>query len=882
MTEPIAPPQAAGPAVPARAVRRSWLPRRYSLRGLLVVLVLLATLPMLVVVVVASLAEQARLVERARQDMASLAELTASSQEQLVEGAAQLLSAITNAPAVTSGDLQLCTQYLERLRARSPGYANIGLLNLQGRLTCRALSISGDADLSDRLYFRRAMQTGRLAIGEYIIGRTTGMKTINFGLPVRGDDGAVRGVAFVAVDLKKVGEKLRVPSSAPGMEIVIADANGIVLAGTGAEAARAGMPLADAAVLEAVRARRQGPVRSPDGGSPDQHHEVRLVMVSGTPGLSVVVSASHDTILAPAVRSLALQVAAILALLLVAGLGIWVLSDRLLARPLERLLEEMRIVGHDEAACMPRLARSPLRELTLLQLALHRMWQTIRRRRQQRDRALNEANSAKQGMVEILDRMSEGFVVVDSAWNLTYLNQRATDMLQKGRDDLTGENFWTLFPDEPGDVIRRACDRALAKGRPWDFEKYYPGFGRWFEMRLFTSPDGIGVFVYDSTERRQTLEALREREARYRELFEFNPHVMWVYEVGTLRFLAVNEAAVAKYGYTPVEFQAMTIADILPEEDVAELLEFLSTPQMVNDALGESRIWRHRKKDGTVFLVEVVTRAISFDEHPANLVLVTDATDRLVVDSKLRRNQVRLERALEERTRDLELAGKVLESFSFLVSHDLRSPLQVIDGFARELSVRHSAGLEDQGRHYLARIRASTAHMGQLIDAMLLLSRVTRAPLRSGQVDLSDITSAVVEALRVKEPERDVTVELARPMVCFGDAGLLKLVMESLLDNAWKFTARKPGGWIRIGQKISDDAREVVYHVSDNGAGFDMAYADKLFVAFQRLHSTAEFPGVGVGLAIAHRIIARHGGRIWAESAAGSGSTFYFTLGRAG
>ncbi len=172
--------------------------------------------------------------------------------------------------------------------------------------------------------------------------------------------------------------------------------------------------------------------------------------------------------------------------------------------------------------------------------------------------------------------------------------------------------------------------------------------------------------------------------------------------------------------------------------------------------------------------------------------------------------------------------------------------------------------------------------MGQLIDAMLLLSRVTRAPLRSAQVDLAAIAAALVDEHRAKDSGREVTVELEKPMICFGDAPLLKLAVTSLIDNAWKFTSRKPGGWIKIGQKVSDDAREVVYYVSDNGAGFDMAYTDKLFVAFQRLHSTAEFPGLGVGLAIAHRIVSRHGGRIWAESTAGSGSTFYFTLGQAG
>ena len=246
----------------------------------------------------------------------------------------------------------------------------------------------------------------------------------------------------------------------------------------------------------------------------------------------------------------------------------------------------------------------------------------------------------------------------------------------------------------------------------------------------------------------------------------------------------------------------------------------------------------------------------------------------------MRRNLAGIEHELAAKSAELELAGKVLESYAFLISHDLRSPLQVIDGFARELTVKHSANLDTQGQRYLARIRASTQHMGQLIDAMLQLSRVTRVPIRAAQADLAEMARAAVDERRARDPSRDVTVEIEAAMPCFGDAVLLGQVMDSLVDNAWKFTSRKTSGWIRIGQRVSENASEIIYFVSDNGAGFDMAYAGKLFVAFQRLHSTAEFPGVGVGLAIAQRIVTRHGGRMWAESSAGAGSTFNFTIGR--
>jgi C4-dicarboxylate-specific signal transduction histidine kinase len=444
------------PAQPtASPARRRLLPRRVGVRSLLVALILLATLPVLGVVVVASLVEQERQVNRAAQDMDALGDLMASGQQQLIEGAAQLLTAVSNTPPVTGNDLRLCNQYLGRLQGHSPAYANIGIISMAGWLTCRAAPSTGDVDLRDRMYFRRALETSSLAIGEYVVGRTTGMKTINMAMPVKGDDGVTKGVAFVAVDVSRIEQKVRAIGVPEGMEVRVTDAIGTVLADVPGDPLSVGAPVGDAVVLAAIRHMHVGGVEPAADDPLQRHHVIQPVPVSGRPGLYVVVSASREAILAPAVHSLKLQVAAILLLLCAAAMAIWVLSDRLLARPFQRLVDTVRLMGQDQAAGNPPLRRSRVRELTQLQVALHRMSQTMGRRRQQRDRAMEEANAAQQGMVEILDRMSEGFLVVDEAWKLTYLNQRATDMLQKGRDDLTGENFWTLFPDEPGEPIRR-------------------------------------------------------------------------------------------------------------------------------------------------------------------------------------------------------------------------------------------------------------------------------------------------------------------------------------------------------------------------------------------------------------------------------------------
>ena len=231
---------------------------------------------------------------------------------------------------------------------------------------------------------------------------------------------------------------------------------------------------------------------------------------------------------------------------------------------------------------------------------------------------------------------------------------------------------------------------------------------------------------------------------------------------------------------------------------------------------------------------------------------------------------------VQERTAELEAANKELKSFSYSVSHDLRAPLRRIDGFSRILEEDHGDRLDDEGRESLGRIRASTQHMGHLIDDMLLLSRVTLTELRRSSVDLSELARVVGEGLRTTEPQRSVDWVIEPGLIAHADGHLMRIVFENLLGNAWKFTGRQPAPRIEFGRMKRDGAP--VYFVRDNGAGFDAQYADKLFQTFQRLHSVSEFPGTGIGLATVQRVIHRHGGRLWAEGETGHGATFFFTL----
>ncbi len=229
----------------------------------------------------------------------------------------------------------------------------------------------------------------------------------------------------------------------------------------------------------------------------------------------------------------------------------------------------------------------------------------------------------------------------------------------------------------------------------------------------------------------------------------------------------------------------------------------------------------------------------------------------------------------------LRLSNQELEAFSYSVSHDLRSPLNTVDGFSRLLAKQLAPQLEgatgEKVQHYLSRIQAGVAQMGQLIEDLLSLAQVARAQLHSELVDISGLALGILEEWQTREPERQIDVYVESVLQAQGDGRLLKVVMENLLANAWKFTSQQDRGEISVGQKI-DAAGLPVFFVRDNGAGFDMAYIDKLFIPFQRLHAASEFPGTGIGLATVSRVIARHGGRLWAESAPGRGATFFFTL----
>lgn len=259
-----------------------------------------------------------------------------------------------------------------------------------------------------------------------------------------------------------------------------------------------------------------------------------------------------------------------------------------------------------------------------------------------------------------------------------------------------------------------------------------------------------------------------------------------------------------------------------------------------------------------------------------NMALEEEISRRERVEIENRLLNKELEQRVVERTSQLKAANQEMKSFAYSVSHDLRSPLRSIDGFSLALLEDYEDKLDEKGKDYLQRVRAATQRMAQLIDDILKLSRITRSELTFETVNLSDLVVLIADELRSENPERKAEFVIKKGVTTNGDPRLLKVALDNLLGNAWKFTRRHAEARIEFG--VTDVDGKTAYFVRDDGAGFDMKYADKLFTTFQRLHTEQEFPGTGVGLALVQHIIHRHGGVVWAEGAVEQGATIYFTL----
>jgi PAS domain S-box-containing protein len=431
-----------------------------------------------------------------------------------------------------------------------------------------------------------------------------------------------------------------------------------------------------------------------------------------------------------------------------------------------------------------------------------------------------------------------------------------------------------VHPDDRAASVE-AWAHALLANIPCELEhrlRRHDGEYRYFSMHAVAvrSDDRAirewaGVHT-DITERKRTEQTLREGVLRFSELADSMPQIVWS---------ADAEGHFDYYNRRWYEFTGRpegicgdeSWSDVVHPDDQVECLERWHAATRAGDTYEIEYRLRERGGGYHWFL----RRALPVrDESGAITRWFGTCTN---IDGVKQKEEI-----LRRANADTDAANRELEAFSYSVAHDLRTPLRSIDGFSLVLLEDNGDQLDAEGKSNLARVRAAAQRMARLIDELLALSRVSRAEPRRENVDLSQLAHAVVDRLRDADPKRNVAIFVEEGLVANADSDLLSAVMENLLGNAWKFTGKQSAARIEVGVASKDGER--TYFVRDNGVGFDMAYATRLFGAFQRLHSIAEFPGTGIGLATVQRIVRRHGGRIWAESEPERGATFFFTLGR--
>lgn len=499
----------------------------------------------------------------------------------------------------------------------------------------------------------------------------------------------------------------------------------------------------------------------------------------------------------------------------------------------------------------------------------------------ERARAEQALRESEERLQAILDNAPPVIYMKDTEGRYLLVNRQFETLFGVDRTQVRGKSDQEIFPQEFAVRFRANDQEVLEADAPEEFEERAPqadGMHTYISVK-FPLRDANGKtyavcgISTDITERRRMEEELRTSRATFEGILKGAPDPILIVDAEG-RITLMNDQAEQAFGYRRDELIGQKVEVLVPEQyrqiHVAHRADYMAAPR--TRPMGIGLDLRAVRKDGSVFPVEI---SLSPMHTPAGVLVTTvvrDITTRKQAEEEIRA----LNRQLERQVAELDAVNKELEAFSYSVSHDLRAPLRGIDGFSQALLEDYGDKIDAVGQDYLRRVRAASQRMAQLIDDLLKLSRATRGEMRVEPVDLSAMARDVAGELRQSQPERAVEFAIADGVRAEGDPRLLRVVLENLLGNAWKFTSKRERARIEFGQMQQDG--ETVYYIRDNGAGFDMAFAAQLFRPFQRLHGPTEFPGTGIGLATVQRIVHRHGGRVWAEGEVDKGATVYFTL----
>ncbi len=510
---------------------------------------------------------------------------------------------------------------------------------------------------------------------------------------------------------------------------------------------------------------------------------------------------------------------------------------------------------------------------------------------QQVEERIQAYTKSEERFRSIFEQAAVGITEVSLEGEFLRTNERFCDILGYTADELRSLTLHDITHPDDREIGQDSSRALLAEEiSSYSIEQrcyHRQGHVVWVNLTssLMRQEDGQAKHflkvMEDITERKRSAAARLEAEKRFRRVLDTTAEAVITVDASQ-RIILFNQSAERIFGYSADEMLGQTLDRLLPPgvmERHGRFITDFAEGQDIARGMGERQGSLYaRHKDGTVFPIEASISKLTEGEQSVLTVFIQDITERKQAEEAIQRLNEELEQRVAERTQQLEVINKELEAFSYSVSHDLRAPLRAMDGFSQALLEDYRDKMDDEGQEYLTLIRSESQRMGQLIDDLLDLSRLTRTELNREEINLSDLVSDIAGELQRHDRERAVEFVIEDGLWVCADSHLMRVALQNLVNNAWKYTSKQAVA--RIEFVSTRDNNRTVYVIRDNGVGFDMNYVHKLFGAFQRLHSAAEFEGNGIGLATVQRVIHQHGGIIWAQGAVNEGASFFFTLGQ--
>jgi signal transduction histidine kinase len=745
-------------------------------------------------------------------------------------------------PEVQRRDRDACNALFAALLEQNPHSATIGATDSKGRLFASAPAPPGPVNYADRIWFRKVIQTRDLVVGGPVVGRISGRYGNNLAYPIWDGEGRFQGTLTTQFNLEWLGSLLAKSDFPPTTAMVLTDSSRKVIFRYPEPQKYIGKMLPDV-LIKALTNSDEG-VAAGVGLPGDKRLFAFARLSPPWQEMWVLIGLPRDWAVDPVNRALWRNLIWLGLVAIFAMAAAWYGGDLFIVRPVKKL---QAVTGQMAAGDLRVRAGPdyPVGELGLLACSFDQMADSLQEREEDLGRAKDELEQRVQERTgelraaneQLLREVEDRHLAEEQALGMGRLYRllsRVNEMIVRAREPewlfrqacqiIMEEGYflfcWVGLVDREAGLVRVAAQYDLADDYP-----------QHITISLEDVPEGRGPT------------GVAVREGRWDVCLDI---------AGDPRMAPWRESAVAR------GFQSSAAFPLFVSGKIEAVLTLYS---------GKIGFFNTQE----VELLNALAQDLSFAMESMG----REAGRRKAEEEILRLNE-ELEQRIRERTTELEFANRELESFSYSVSHDLKAPIRAIQGFSRMLVGEHAAQLNTEGVRLLNVITSNTKFMAALIDDLLALSRLGRQEIRKASINLTAMARQIFEQLQSQEPERDLQFIIKDLPPSHGDPSLIKQVMVNLLTNAAKYTKPKKTAVIEVGGK--DEEKENIYYVQDNGIGFDERYADKLFGVFQRLHSSEEYEGTGVGLAIVERIIERHGGRVWAAGKVDEGATFYFTL----